>query len=141
MESEQLRLSFNKFLKLYYDSSKKMYEEMDLKELTGKQFHYLRTIERNKAVTMSFLAEKLELSKPTVTEFIRQFEAKGLVKRSRCHEDQRVVFIKLTEQGKLLASTNKLESERMVKLIQTALSKEEQTMLKQLFDKIGMMHP
>lgn len=141
MKSEQLRLSFNKFLKLYYDSSKKMYEEMDLKELTGKQFHYLRTIERNKAVTMSFLAEKLELSKPTVTEFIRQFEAKGLVKRTRCHEDQRVVFIKLTEQGKLLASTNKLESERMIKLIQNALTKEEQTMLKQLFDKIGMMHP
>jgi len=139
MDKELLRRSFNTFLKLYFDTSKKMYEEMDLKELTGKQFRFLRAIEAKKKVTASYLAEHFNLSKPTVSEMIHKFEEKGLIMRERSSDDQRVVFIKLTEHGKILASTNKLESMRMIDKMQKVLTEEEQKTLKQLFDKIGMI--
>ncbi len=140
MEKETLRASFNKFLKLYLDSCKELYERMNLQELTGKQFRYLRAIEKEKEVPMAFLAERFNLAKPTVTEIIRKFEDNDLIQRKRSESDARVVLISLTEQGKTLANTNQLESAYMVEKLMSKLNDIELNDLKRLFDKIGDVH-
>jgi DNA-binding MarR family transcriptional regulator len=45
------------------------------------------------------LAERLKVSPNTVTELVTRAEQAGLVRRERSGEDQRVVFVRLTEEG------------------------------------------
>ena len=138
MDKENVRKSFNKFLKMYFDSCKEVYQELDYGELlTGRQFAYLRMIDKHNEVTMSELADLFQLSKPTITEMIRRFEETGLIEKRRCKNDGRVSFISLTNQGKLLANTNLLESQRAVEKIFIRLDKTEIEVLAKLFDKIG----
>ncbi len=138
MDKEFVRKSFNKFLKMYFNSCKEIYQELDYGELlTGRQFAYLRMIDKHQEVTMSELADLFNLSKPTVTEMIRKFEDANLIQKRRCQSDGRVVYISLTEQGKLLANTNLLESQRAVEKLFLRLSEEEIVLLTQIFDKVG----
>ncbi len=138
MDRESVRKSFNKFLKMYFNSCKEIYQELDYGELlTGRQFAYLRMIDKHKEVTMSELANLFNLSKPSVTEMIRKFEETNLIEKRRCETDGRVVYIRLTEQGNLLAKTNLLESQRAVEKLFTRLSDEEIQCLTELFEKVG----
>jgi DNA-binding MarR family transcriptional regulator len=137
MDKETFRLSFNKMLKLYYDACKEIYQELDnIELLTDKQFKYLKMIDQKKEVTMGELAELFDLSKPTVTEMIKRFEDTNLINKRKCDLDGRVYYISLSDQGKLLANTNKLESARAVEKIFTLLNEEELKTLQTLFDKI-----
>ncbi len=137
MDKETMRQSFNKFLKMYFDSCREVYESLDYKELTGKQFAYLRQIDEQGEITMGDLASAFDLSKPTVTEMVRKFDDTGMIQKRRCQSDGRVFFISLTEKGKLLANTNKLESERAVEKIFDKLTAAELATLKSIFDKFG----
>lgn len=137
MDKEAFRLSFNKLLKLYYDACKEIYQELDnIELLTDKQFKYLKMIDQKNEVTMGELAELFDLSKPTVTEMIKRFEDTNLINKRKCDSDGRVYYISLSEQGKILANTNKLESARAVQKLHDLLSEEELITLKTLFDKI-----
>ncbi len=139
MDQEKVRLSFNKFLKMYFDSCREVYEELDYKELTGKQFSYLRKIDKSGEISMGDLADAFELSKPTVTEMIRKFDETGLIQKRRCETDGRVSYISLSPKGQLLANTNELESKRAVEKIFARLSEEEIATLTTLFNKIGQV--
>ncbi|MFH5882210.1 MarR family winged helix-turn-helix transcriptional regulator [Liberiplasma polymorphum] len=140
MDKELFRLSFNKFLKMYFDSCKEIYTELDnIELLTDKQFRYLKMIDQKNEVTMGELADLFQLSKPTVTEMIKRFEDTGLINKRKCDTDGRVSYISLTEQGKTLANSNKLESQRAVEKIFAKLTKEELQILQGMFDKIGQV--
>ncbi|MFP4287443.1 MAG: MarR family winged helix-turn-helix transcriptional regulator [Candidatus Izemoplasmataceae bacterium] len=137
MDKEAFRLSFNKLLKLYYDACKEIYQELDnIELLTDKQFKYLKMIDQKNEVTMGELAELFDLSKPTVTEMIKRFEDTNLIKKRKCVSDGRVYYISLSEQGKILANTNKLESARAVEKLFSLLNEEELIIMKDIFDKI-----
>lgn len=136
MDRETVRNSFNVFLKMYFDSCKEIYAELDNRELiTGRQFEYLRMIDKHREVTMGELAELFQLSKPTVTEMAKKFEETGLIERRRCAKDARVTYISLTEKGQMLAKTNVLESQRAVEKIFQRLNEAEIEQLIVLFDK------
>lgn len=139
MDKETMRTSFNAFLKMYFNSCREVYQELDLKELTDRQFKYLRAIEKNTSMTMSELADTFDLSKPTITEVVRRFEDSGLIMKKRCSSDGRVTNITLTKRGKLLAKTNVLESDKALEKIYNRLDDAELNLLKKLFDKIGQV--
>ncbi|XMB85515.1 MarR family transcriptional regulator [Mycoplasmatota bacterium WC44] len=136
MEKELLRQSFNKFLRLYFDSCKEVYEEIGLNEITNRQFYYLNQIHKNTDVTSSKLAEICKLSKPTITEIIGKFIELKLAFKEQSVNDKRVSYIKLTERGKILATSNEIESTRVTEKIMNKLDEEELGSLKDLFDKI-----
>mgnify|MGYP003868629251 CR=1 FL=1 len=122
---------------MYFKSCKEVYEELDIKGMTDRQFAYLRAIDKEEAMTVSKLARHFDLSKPTMTEIMHKFEKAGFIEKKRCDEDARVYHITLTKRGKLIAKTNVLESDRATGKIFNALSEEEIHTLKRLFDKIG----
>ena len=53
-------------------------------------------------VTIKELGGRLYLDSGTLTPLLKKMETQGLVTRTRSKEDERTVFIKLTEQGKAL---------------------------------------
>lgn len=137
MEKETIRKNLNKFLKTYFDSCKEVYEEINFEKITSTQFKYLKEIHQRERVTSTELAEILQLSKPTITEFIQKFNESNIVKKTQSEEDKRVFYITLTEIGKTLATTNTLESVRMVENMQKILTKEELEILTNIFSKFG----
>jgi DNA-binding MarR family transcriptional regulator len=137
MDKEELRLSFNKFLKMYAQACNEVYEEIHFDRIRGSRFKYLKEIHRRKRTTLTELAEHFDLSKPTVNEVIQTFTKNGLIKKEKSEEDKRVTYISLTEMGTTLASSNVLESRRAVDKMEQRLSSKELKQLKKIFDKFG----
>jgi DNA-binding MarR family transcriptional regulator len=137
VEKEEIRRNLNKFLKTYFDSCKEVYKEINFEKITSTQFKYLKEIHRRGQVTTTELADVLHLSKPTITEFIQKFNESNIVEKKQSSEDKRVYYITLTEIGKTLATTNTLESNRMVDNMEKILTKEELETISQIFRKFG----
>ena len=128
----------DKFLRMYFDSCEVVYNEINFGRITSKQFKYLKVIHKDGEVTLTSLAETLNISKPTMNEFINKFLVAGIVKKRRSKEDKRVYYISLTEVGVVLATSNLLESKRAVEKIMNELNDDEVTSLVKLFDKFGV---
>lgn len=137
MEKEKIRLSFNKFLKMYFLSCKEVYEEISFDRITSKQFKYLKEIHLKEEVTLTELANTFNVSKPTMNEFIHKFLDAGIVEKRKSCKDKRVSYITLTDIGITLATTNILESQRAVEKMTNTLNKEELKMITSLFEKFG----
>jgi len=137
MERENVRISMNKFLKMYFDSCQEVYNEINFGRITGKQFKYLKEIHKKGEVTLTSLAETLNITKPTMNEFINKFLVAGIVKKRKSTSDKRVSYISLTEVGVVLATSNLLESKRAVEKIIKKLNEEEVELLANIFDKFG----
>jgi DNA-binding MarR family transcriptional regulator len=63
------------------------------------QLHILYTLQRNGEMTMSHLAEVLNVSLSNATGLIDRIEERGFVERTRVPEDRRVVLIRVTPAG------------------------------------------
>lgn len=136
MTKEDIRLALNKFLKLYFNACNEVYEEINFNQITGIRFKYLKAIYKHGKMTITELANHFDISKPTVTEVIKIFEENNIVEKRRSKEDKRVIHVHLTELGSLLASTNKLESERAVQKLTETFKADELETLTTLFNKI-----
>ncbi|QMS85971.1 MarR family winged helix-turn-helix transcriptional regulator [Candidatus Xianfuyuplasma coldseepsis] len=137
MDKEEVRLSFNKFLRMYFDACNDVYEEIHFDRIKGSRFKYLKEIHKRGKTTLTELAEHFDLSKPTVTEVINVFESNGFIEKAKSSEDKRVYYISLTEMGRTLATTNILESKRAVDKMFDVLSKKEMKFLIKIFNKFG----
>jgi DNA-binding MarR family transcriptional regulator len=67
--------------------------------LSMAQLHILYTLQRNGQMTMSHLAEVLNVSLSNATGLIDRIEERGFVERTRVPEDRRVVLIRVTPAG------------------------------------------
>ena len=137
MEREEVRISLNKFLKMYFDACREVYEEINFNQIKGIRFKYLKEIYKRNEVTLTELADHFSISKPTVNEVINHFMANGIVKKRKSETDKRINYIYLTEIGEVLATTNTLESNRAVDKMFDLLSKKELKVLSKMFDKFG----
>lgn len=135
LEKEEVRKSFNKFLKMYFNACNEVYEEIHFDQIKGSRFKYLKEIHKRKETTLTELAEHFDLSKPTVNEVINRFIENGFVEKRKSEDDKRVSYIYLTEMGTTLATTNALESNRAVSKMFDVLSKKELKTLVKIFDK------
>jgi DNA-binding MarR family transcriptional regulator len=67
--------------------------------LSMAQLHILYTLQRNGEMTMSRLADVLNVSLSNATGLIDRIEERGFVERTRVPEDRRVVLIRVTPEG------------------------------------------
>ncbi|PAT02292.1 hypothetical protein CI105_02820 [Candidatus Izimaplasma bacterium ZiA1] len=135
MNEEDVRKSFNYFLKMYFDAAKEVYDEMRFNELPGSNFKYLKKIYKAKKITPSDFAKQFNLSKPTVTEIINKFLEFGLIVKKTDELDKRKYYISLTERGSILARSNEFESKRAVQKMYEKLTTEELKQLVSIFNK------
>lgn len=137
MEKEAVRISMNKFLKMYFDSCAEVYDEINFGRITGRQFKFLKEINIRKEVTLTELAKHFKVSKPYMNEVVTKFEESNIIEKRKCKSDKRVSFITLTEIGRTLASSNVLESKRAVEKIFDKCDQEEIENLVKAFDRFG----
>ena len=71
-------------------------------ELTPAQGHALRTLDPERPVAMSTLAEALVCDASNVTGIVDKLESRGLIARQGADHDRRIKMLAVTEKGREL---------------------------------------
>ncbi len=80
--------------------------------------HVMTMLERHGEMTMSSLAEMLDVSLSNATGLIDRMEERGFVERCRVPDDRRVVLVRITEAGsQLLAQVDVLRDDLLLKVL------------------------
>ena len=120
---------------MYFNACREVYKEINFDRITKIQFKYLKAIKNFEKTTLTELADKFNVSKPSMNEVIVKFEKSGLIHREKSNQDKRITVITLTDIGNTLATTNLLESQRAVQKMTETLTKEETIVLQKIFDR------
>ena len=103
-------------------------------EISEPQYNILRILRgAGKAITVNQVKERMVQKSPNTTRLMDKLCEKSLIRRTRCENDRRVVYIEILEKGK-----NLLEKIRFDDFNQymKQLSKAEAKQLNTLLDKI-----
>lgn len=82
------------------------------------QHYVLSMLDRHGQLTMSRLAEMLDVSLSNATGLVDRMEERCLVERARVPDDRRVVLVRITDRGReLLGQVEVLGDELMVRVL------------------------
>ena len=87
--------------------------------------------------TVSELADKLNVTRPSVTVAVNKLELKRCLLRENCPKDGRVVRVHLTPEGKKINNYHTYYHRAMVRDLLTAFDKKEQGDLLRLIGKLN----
>lgn len=83
--------------------------------------HLVSMLERHGGMAMSRIAEVLDVSLSAATGLIDRMEERGLIERARVAEDRRVVFVKVTDQGRRLLDDVEIVRSEMLRSVLSRL--------------------
>ena len=107
---------------------------LDKLGLTYTQYIAMLVLWEEEKLTVKELANRLYHDSGTLTPLLKKLEAKGLLKRERSKEDERNLFITLTEEGLALKDKALPIPYEMVKCID--MSEEEKATLYHLLYRV-----
>ena len=107
---------------------------LDDLDLTYTQYITMMVLWEKKRLTVKELGKALYLDSGTLTPLLKKLEAKGLLVRERSKEDERNLFITLTETGEELKDQALHVPAELAKCVE--LEPEETRMLYQLLYKL-----
>ncbi len=105
--------------------------------LTGPQLTVIKLLDTFGDLSLSSLSERIRAQNSTVTGIIDRMEREELVVRERSTSDRRVVFIRLTEKGKRVASDVHVEPLSIFRMVLATLSREDTSDLLRVLSKLG----
>lgn len=96
-------------------------------ELSISEMHLLEAVGDTKAegIPLYELAQRMDLSPPSVTVAINKLSKKGFVAKSKSEKDKRSVIVVLTRMGKKMNAAHRYFHEQMVRDIDKLLSPSE----------------
>ena len=134
---EHLVEVFDRLIAIKNECSDEIFSECGLADMTVKQIAYLKVIDEHGDVTFSRLAEITRTSKPTVTEMIDRFVRMECAYRQKSPDDGRVVYIRLTEKGRMIANAEQNALNRMIERMVQVLDENDVDLLLEILKKVG----
>lgn len=109
-------------------------EEKSLKEgafnnVSITEVHTVEAIGLHTKKTMSEVARELNITVGTLTVAINNLVKKGFVERERSESDKRVVYVKLSKQGRVLFRIHEKFHSDLVEASISGLNEEEENVL------------
>lgn len=104
--------------------------------LTLSQLQYLDAVHELGEPTFTELADKLGVSKPSVTAGVNKLVEQGYAQRKPSHEDKRVVRVALTDKGYKLANAKARALKDYGDFIRQALTEEEAKQFEAIVTKL-----
>lgn len=105
--------------------------------VTYPQYLVLLVLWENAPISVKEISKKLFLETNTLTPLLKRMESNGLVQRNRSKEDERVVIISLTTQGKELQNkANQIPNNLINRLSCLSIQKDDIFTLKRILDGI-----
>ena len=105
--------------------------------LSRQEFRVLAVLGDGEARTMGDLAERVLTAVSSVTGIVDRLVAKRLAERERCEKDRRVVWVRLTAQGRRLRAEFRRHRLHMARVMLGSLNECEQDEFLALIRKIG----
>lgn len=90
---------------------------LDEIDLTYTQYITMMALWEDKKLTVKELGKRLFLDSGTLTPLLKRLEQKGLVKRERDSEDERVLIVSITEAGEALKEQAVLVPHKMTQCV------------------------
>ncbi|MBO1578540.1 MarR family winged helix-turn-helix transcriptional regulator [Bacillus sp. XF8] len=105
--------------------------------LSHQAVRILQIISREEETTIGKLASELTLSHNTASEHIKRLIQKGFVMKERNKQDERVVNLTLTTEGKKALAKHTLLDEEKLKILEAQLSEEELQFIQKAFSLLA----
>ena len=97
----------------------------EFKDITNNDMHIIEAIGLSGENTMSVVAKKLGITAGSLTTSVNSLVNKKYVTRQRSEEDRRVVFLKLTANGKRAYEHHREYHRQMTEAVISRLAEEE----------------
>lgn len=114
----------------------KILEKTDLSDLSDRQLSYLDAIFHLENPTLTVLAQRLAVSKPSASVIVERLTEKGFVERVRSTDDGRAYFLRLTRHGRKCARLHDSIHSRFALKVRKVLDGRELDQLALLLNKI-----
>lgn len=111
-------------------------EQLNIKELSTAQMHYLEVINEMSNPNITELATEMRLTKPTVTVALDKLIQKGYVTKIQSDEDRRSSHLHLTKKGMQINQMHEHAHTQFVELMQETLEPKELEELTVLLEKL-----
>jgi DNA-binding MarR family transcriptional regulator len=112
------------------------FEQEGFSNLSMRQMLYLETIEQLDRPTFSELAEKLAITKPSVTAIVKKLMKMNYVKKVQSKEDLRVYHIVLTPKGERFTEMHDKTHQLLAEKLTQNLSGQEVHQMALLLKKV-----
>jgi MarR family transcriptional regulator, organic hydroperoxide resistance regulator len=100
-------------------------------KLTHQALRILQQIQKEHKTTISDVANRANISHNTASEHVKRLIQKGYLLKSRSKDDERIVFLTLTEEGvKTIKENTELDEGKLTSLFQHLSVSEKETILK-----------
>jgi DNA-binding MarR family transcriptional regulator len=135
-KKERLLIAVEHLIRIRNESSGAIFSECGVPDITVKQVRYLKAIDEQGDVTFSRLAAITRNSKPTITEMINKFVSMDCVYREPCPDDGRVLYIRLTDKGRMIARAEENALSRLIERMKDSLDEDEMEILVDILKKV-----
>ena len=134
-------MEYNELFDTLFDSFRKLlYPEewiaIDL-SVSKSEMLTLLQVDRNGEIIMSQIADYINIPMSTATGLVERLVKKGFLERTRSDSDRRIVAIRLTDKGKMLAGRMRDTVNSYIRLVFDELTEEERKILFGIFTKIS----
>lgn len=133
---DKLYETYKSLMEVKGECSYNLINELNMSELTLRQIEYIKKIGKYEYITISKLADILDLSKPSITQMVKKFIKLDCVYKEQCNEDGRVQFIYLTDRGKDIAEFEDLAMKKLIEKIISNIDEREVDILIEILIKI-----
>ena len=146
---KELNLLFMRTYRSINKVEETMLQSMSNGSLSISEMHIIECIGRDpkNGVTVSDIAQDMEITLPSVTIAIKKLEKKGYVTKARDQEDGRKVHVQLTEQGRRAEVAHRYFHRQMLKAVSKMISEEDRPVLlnavralNEFFESTGKCH-
>jgi DNA-binding MarR family transcriptional regulator len=112
-------------------------EQEGLPEFVSSHGNILFQLTQTEKLTMTELAKRINRDKSTTTVLVRKLESAGFIERERSSEDNRVIHIRLSPQGRVYTEATGKISKQLNETCYTGFSEEEKATIFSLLLKIS----
>ena len=107
--------------------------------ITDQQWRIIRLFAENGTLDFQDLANKACILRPSLTGILTRLEKAGMAVRLKPSNDQRRVFLKLTQEGEKLYQSIGEKVDERYDAIENVFSKEKLEKLKELLTELAMI--
>ena len=137
MEEELTFKSFLVFMKSAKSVQERIKHEMSKYNLGLSDFSVLDALYHNgKQNIQQIISNQVFHASSTMTYIIDKLENKGWINRIDCHEDGRVVYVSITEQGRLLMEKVMPHYRKVIQDIFQEINIEEKKMMISMLNRV-----
>ncbi|WP_138496491.1 MarR family winged helix-turn-helix transcriptional regulator [Paenibacillus pinistramenti] len=104
--------------------------------ISSTRFEILHELCQAEELNQSMLQKAIQVDSAAITRHLKQLEADGVVTRRRNPEDNRITFVRLTEEGRARIDGYRKEKNNLIQQVMHNFSDEEITRLAQYLERL-----